>query len=59
MTGAQNTTTVIDVAAGSVAVGTIMEWLPPLAALLTVVWLAIRLYEYIRWVRKGRKGQAP
>lgn len=52
-------TTSADILAGSVAVGTVMQWLPPLAASLTIVWLLIRLYEYVRWVRGGRKGREP
>lgn len=36
---------VADAAAASVAVGAFMAWLPPLAALFTIVWTGIRIYE--------------
>ena len=48
--------TTTDVAAGSIAVGAVVQWLPPIAAALTVIWLCIRLYEYVRWVHRGRIG---
>ena len=34
-----------DVLAASVTVATIMEWLPALAALFTIIWTAIRIWE--------------
>lgn len=49
--------TVADVAAGATVVGALMQWLPPIAAALSIVWLTIRLYEWARWVRGGRKGK--
>ena len=42
-----------------VVVATIAEWLPAVAALLTVIWTAIRIYEtrtVQRLVRRGREG---
>ncbi len=37
--------TLLDLVSAAVAVGTIAAWLPPLAALLTIVWTLIRIYE--------------
>ena len=34
-----------DVLAASVTVATILEWLPALAALFTIIWTAIRIWE--------------
>ena len=45
-----------DLLAGATVGAAIMKWVPPLAAVLTLLWFAIRLYEYVRWVRGGRKG---
>lgn len=44
--------------AGSVAVvvGSLVGWLPSIAALLTIVWTAIRIYEsptVQRWIRRN------
>lgn len=36
---------IADVAAGIVAVGTVAQILPSLAALFTILWLAIRIWE--------------
>lgn len=35
----------LDLASLGVVVGTLMQWLPPLAALLTIVWTLIRIWE--------------
>ena len=37
--------TVVDATSIGVVAGTMMNYLPPLAALLTVVWTLIRIYE--------------
>ena len=36
---------VIDVAAASTGVLTMISWLPPTASLFTIIWLGIRIYE--------------
>ncbi len=36
---------VADAGAALVALGTISAFLPPLASLFTIIWLAIRIYE--------------
>jgi hypothetical protein len=43
--------TALDIAAGANAALALMQWLPPLAALLTIIWTAIRIYEWF----KGRR----
>lgn len=39
----------------SVAVGTLVSFLPSLAALLTVVWTGLRIYDWIEARWQGRK----
>ena len=41
----QETKDVIDVAAASTGVLTMLSWLPPIASLFTIVWLGVRIYE--------------
>ena len=41
----EQTKDILDVAAGSTAVLTMAAWLPPIASLLTIAWLGIRIYE--------------
>tara|TARA_A200000159_G_scaffold20647_1_gene17267 strand:+ start:418 stop:600 length:183 start_codon:yes stop_codon:yes gene_type:complete len=36
---------VVDVAAASTGVLTLVAWLPPIASLLTIIWLGLRIYE--------------
>ncbi len=48
---------VADVTAGVVVVGSLAQWLPPIAAFLSIIWLVIRIYEYARvviWKRPPR-----
>ena len=35
----------VDVVAASTAVLTLGAWLPPLASLFTIIWMALRIYE--------------
>jgi len=41
----EQTKDVLDIAAGSTAILTMAAWLPPIASLLTIAWLGIRIYE--------------
>ncbi len=41
----EETKQAIDVAAASTALMTMTAWLPPTASLLTIVWMALRIYE--------------
>jgi CHASE2 domain-containing sensor protein len=41
-----------DVVAGSVALATVAAWLPPLAALASLIYACLRIYE---WLEKRRK----
>jgi len=36
---------VVDVVAASTAVLTLTAWLPPMASLFTIIWMALRIYE--------------
>ena len=42
---AEDTKHLVDIAAASTALGTVTAWLPPMAALFTCIWMAIRIYE--------------
>jgi len=42
---AEETKQVVDVAAASTGVLTLVAWLPPIASLLTIIWLGLRIYE--------------
>jgi hypothetical protein len=35
----------LDVVAASTGVMSLVAWLPPLASLLTIIWMGIRIYE--------------
>jgi hypothetical protein len=44
-----------DVASFSIVTGSLMDWLPPVAAGLTIIWLLIRIWEtqtVRRWLRR-------
>ena len=37
--------TIVDGLSVGTVVGTLFEWLPPVAALFTIIWTGIRIYE--------------
>jgi hypothetical protein len=41
----ESTKDVLDVAAASTALLTLAAWLPPTASILTIIWMALRIYE--------------
>lgn len=41
----EHTKHLIDLAAISTAIASLAAWLPPLAALLSIIWTVIRIYE--------------
>ena len=45
----------IDAASIGVAAGTLFQLLPALAALASLVWTGIRIYEYLKGKRNGNK----
>ena len=48
-----------DVLSIGTVVATLAAWLPPLAALFTIIWTAIRIYEtktVQRFINRFRKG---
>lgn len=49
MTAHLNETTkhIVDAVSVTTVVGTLTAWLPPIAALLSIVWTAMRIYEMI------------
>ena len=49
---------VIDLSSITVVLATLVEWLPAVAALASLIWSIIRIYEtetVQRWVKKCRK----
>ena len=47
--------TPIDLTAGAIAFGTVVELLPAVASVFTIIWLGIRIYEtetVQKWLRK-------
>lgn len=47
----------IDGVSVATVMGTLMSWLPSIAALFTIVWTAIRIYETKTvqgWLKKGK-----
>lgn len=40
----------IDLASYAVVISTLAEWLPPVAAAVSIIWTAIRFYEW--WKNK-------
>ena len=54
----EHTKNFIDGASIVTVLGTIMNWLPAVAALFSIVWTAIRIYETKTvqgWIKKGKK----
>jgi hypothetical protein len=47
--------TVLNVASFAAVVGTVAGWLPPLAALLAIIWYCVLLYD--RFIGKNRLGE--
>lgn len=50
--------TIIDVSSITVVLATLVEWLPAVAALASLIWSIIRIYEtetVQRWVGRCRK----
>jgi len=41
----ETTKTVVDALSVMTVLGTLMQWLPSVAALFTIIWTAIRIYE--------------
>lgn len=51
---------VVDVASISTVIASLVGWLPSVAALLSIVWSVIRIYEsqtIQSWLRKKRNDQ--
>lgn len=47
-----------DIVSAGIVVGALASWLPPIAALLTIVWTAIRIFE-TRTVQRLLFGRDP
>ena len=53
----EHTKHLIDGVSVATVMGTLMSWLPAIAALFTIVWTAIRIYETKTvqgWFKKGK-----
>lgn len=49
----EHTKHVVDIASFGTAFATLLGWLPHLAALLSIIWTMIRIYEWLRFRRLG------
>ena len=50
----------LDAAAGGTAIATVAGWLPPVAALFTIIWLAMQMYGWVRrkdWLNDSEKNR--
>lgn len=45
-----------DAVAGTVALATLFKWLPAVAAILSIIWTGIRIWEYIDTKRRGKSA---
>jgi hypothetical protein len=43
----ETTKHLVDMASLTTVLGTLTAWLPPIAALLSIIWTALRIYEII------------
>ena len=53
----EHTKHLIDGISVATVMGTLMSWLPAIAALFTIIWTAIRIYETKTiqgWLKKGK-----
>ena len=53
----EHTKHLIDGVSVATVMGTLMSWLPAIAALFTIIWTAIRIYEtktVQEWLKKGK-----
>ncbi len=53
----EHTKHLIDGVSVATVMGTLMSWLPSVAALFTIIWTAIRIYETKTvqgWLKKGK-----
>jgi len=49
---------IVDASSIVVVAGTLIDWLPAVAALASLIWSVIRIYEtetFQRWIKKCRK----
>ena len=54
----EHTKHLIDGVSVATVMGTLMSWLPAIAALFTIIWTAIRIYETKTiqgWIKKNAK----
>ena len=48
----------LDWAAVGAAAATVAGWLPPLAALMSIVWLGLQMYDRYRRIQKEKRDAA-
>jgi len=54
----ESTKHVVDAASVVTAVGSVLAWLPAIAALFTIIWTGIRIYEtktVQTWLKKDKE----
>lgn len=45
---AENMKHVADACSYGIGAACVMEWLPPVAALLSIIWLGIQIFDYVK-----------
>ncbi len=46
---------IFDWGAIGVTAAAVMEWLPAISALLSIIWLSLRIWQQIKEMRNGRR----
>lgn len=46
---------IFDWSAVGITAGALMEWLPAISALLSIIWLSLRIYQTLKEMRDGRR----
>lgn len=46
---------IFDWGAIGVTAAAVMEWLPAISALLSIIWLSLRIWQQIKEMRDGRR----
>lgn len=57
MANPETAKTVVDAVSIVTVIGTLADWLPPLAAFFTIIWTLIRIYEtrtVQKFLKKGK-----
>jgi len=45
----------LDVVAGSVTLGSLLQLLPPLAAIVSIIWVSLQIHDRIKYGPRNRR----